>query len=224
MMAFYFVWPSVQSKLCQRRAMTGQVLYSKSPTRLKMKSGCSSSQRSRYPKGSTKTIRRLSMIGTLLMVAIVNLTPIPQGTLLGAPKFVSALSSTSHRGRRASLFHNTRRSRQIAKSMLSQSASTSSQTTSTDDHESRKTNGLLVRLLTGEKASPRLQKPKWLEQSSKLSALPTWLFHLRPSVQLMVTIFLYLFHTTVLTQNSIVLPIQLFPNDRGNFQSIGLDT
>lgn len=194
------------------------------PKQIKMKSGYRSSRRSRYPKGSTKTIRRLSMIGTLLVVAIVILTPIPQGALFGAPKFVSALSSTSHRGRRASVFHNKRKSRQIAKSMLSQSASTSSQAISTDDHEGRKTNGLLVRLLTGEKASPRLQKPKWLEQSSKLSALPTWLFHLRPSVQMMVTIFLYLFHTTVLTQNSIILPIQLFPNDRGNFQSIGLDT
>eukprot|EP00536_Pseudo-nitzschia_multiseries_P005440 jgi/Psemu1/254504/estExt_Genewise1Plus.C_1010132 len=54
--------------------------------------------------------------------------------------------------------------------------------------------------------------------------LPTWLFHLRPSVQLAATLVLYLFHTVVLTQNSLPLPVQLIPNDRGNFQSIGLDS
>jgi len=84
-------------------------------------------------------------------------------------------------------------------------------------------------VLTGDKrstsASTPLQKPEWLSPSSKLSkVLPTWIFHLRPSVQLVATIFLYLFHTAVLTQNSVAMPFQLFPNDRGNFQSIGLDS
>ncbi len=192
-----------------------------------------SSRRLNYPKGSTKPIRKVSVVGIFVMVAMMDLAPMPmisQNTLFGAQTFVSGLSSTSHRGQRASLFHDSRTSSQIVerknrnKSFLSQSSSTSPEAISTDAHEKRTTNGLLVRLLTGEKKSPQLQKPKWLEKSSKLSALPTWLFHLRPSVQMMVTIFLYLFHTTVLTQNSIVLPIQLFPNDRGNFQSIGLDT
>ena len=86
--------------------------------------------------------------------------------------------------------------------------------------------GFWVRLLTGEApSSSLLKKPKWLPQSSKLhKLLPSWIFHLRPSVQVLATVFLYLFHTTVLTQNSLVLPFELLPNDRGNFQSIGLDT
>jgi len=40
----------------------------------------------------------------------------------------------------------------------------------------------------------------------------------------LVTLVFYLFHTAVLTQNSLPLPFQLIPNDRGNFQSIGLDS
>jgi hypothetical protein len=86
--------------------------------------------------------------------------------------------------------------------------------------------GLFVRLVTGEeKGSPPLKKPTWISESSKLGKiLPTCIFHLRPTVQLLVTLILYLFHTVYLTQNSLVLPIQLIPNDRGNFQSIGLDT
>ena len=83
-----------------------------------------------------------------------------------------------------------------------------------------------TRLITGEKrGSVYLRKPGWLPNSSRLARiLPTWLFHLRPSVQMAVTLLLYLFHTSVLTQNSLVLPFQLLPNDRGNFQSVGLDT
>ena len=194
-----------------------------------MKRTCHSSRSLRSPRGATKTIRKLFLAGVLVIMAIADLTFLPsshQSALFGAQNSVSALTSTSHRGQRVSLFQDCRRTPQIVKrrnsdiNVLSQSASA----ISTEASESSKTNGLLVRLLTGEKASPRLQKPKWLEKSSKLSALPTWLFHLRPSVQMLVTAFLYLFHTTVLTQNSIILPIQIFPNDRGNFQSIGLDT
>lgn len=196
-----------------------------------MKPVCHSSRSLRSTTGATKTIRNLFLAGVLVIMAIADLTFLlssHQSSLFRAQKSVSALTSTSHRGRRASLFEDSRRKPEVVKrrnrnrniSILSQSVSA----ISTEAPESSKTNGLLVRLLTGEKASPRLQKPKWLEKSSKLSALPTWLFHLRPSVQMLVTIFLYLFHTTVLTQNSIILPIQIFPNDRGNFQSIGLDT
>jgi len=110
------------------------------------------------------------------------------------------------------------------------SASTSSKDSASDTSSSATGSALTrfwVRLMTGESrtSSPLLKKPKWLRPSSKLyNVLPTWLFHLRPSVQLLVTIVLYLFHTAYLSQASVVLPFQLFPNDRGNFQSIGLDT
>ena len=110
------------------------------------------------------------------------------------------------------------------------SASTSSKDSASDTSSSATGSALTrfwVRLMTGESrtSSPLLKKPRWLRPSSKLyNVLPTWLFHLRPSVQLLVTIVLYLFHTAYLSQASVVLPFQLFPNDRGNFQSIGLDT
>jgi membrane protease YdiL (CAAX protease family) len=40
----------------------------------------------------------------------------------------------------------------------------------------------------------------------------------------MVSVLLYIFHLQVLTQRSIAFPFQLFPNDKGRFQSIGLDS
>lgn len=117
---------------------------------------------------------------------------------------------------------------QATSSPLFSSLSTSEDTTSDDASTTRSTpKGFLVQLLTGEgsSAASLLQKPKWLPRSSKLyRVLPTWIFHLRPSVQLLITFFLYIFHTVVLAQSTLVLPFQLIPNDRGNFQSIGLDT
>lgn len=77
------------------------------------------------------------------------------------------------------------------------------------------------RIITG-RSSPS-PKPPWLSPSMA-KILPSWIFHLRPSVQLLLTLVIYLFHTVVLTQHSLVLPFQLLPNDRGNFQSIGLDS
>jgi len=66
-------------------------------------------------------------------------------------------------------------------------------------------------------------KPPWLDPSTS-NWIPAWIFHLKPSVQLVATLVLYLFHTVVLTQHALPFPVQLIPNDRGNFQSIGLDS
>jgi len=57
-----------------------------------------------------------------------------------------------------------------------------------------------------------------------LQAIPTWVYHLRPSLQMLVTLLIYLFHTAILTQHSIVFPFQLIPNNRGYFQSLGYDS
>jgi hypothetical protein len=54
--------------------------------------------------------------------------------------------------------------------------------------------------------------------------MPTWLWNLRPPVQLAVLLLAYLIHITVLCQHSIPFPVQLIPNERGHFQNIGLDT
>lgn len=76
-------------------------------------------------------------------------------------------------------------------------------------------NNRLADLLTrGEDKRPEWA-PKWL---------PTWLWNLRSSVQLAALLLAYVFHITVLCQHSIPLPVQLIPNERGHFQSIGLDT
>eukprot|EP00751_Fragilariopsis_kerguelensis_P045894 CAMPEP_0170986334 /NCGR_PEP_ID=MMETSP0736-20130129/6021_1 /TAXON_ID=186038 /ORGANISM="Fragilariopsis kerguelensis, Strain L26-C5" /LENGTH=526 /DNA_ID=CAMNT_0011410451 /DNA_START=413 /DNA_END=1990 /DNA_ORIENTATION=+ len=57
-----------------------------------------------------------------------------------------------------------------------------------------------------------------------LQLIPTWVYHLRPSLQMLVTLLIYLFHTAILTQHSIVFPFQLIPNNRGYFQSLGYDS
>lgn len=54
--------------------------------------------------------------------------------------------------------------------------------------------------------------------------MPTWLVTMRPALQLMVVMLLYLFHLVVLTQKSIAFPYQFIANDQGHFQSIGLDS
>lgn len=45
-----------------------------------------------------------------------------------------------------------------------------------------------------------------------------------PTKQFGILMFMYIFHLTVLTQHSIVFPVQLIPNEAGRFQSIGLDS
>ena len=140
------------------------------------------------------------------------------------PPTVPSRTQISEQGERS------RGSSRISSIVLQAASASASSKDSASDSSSGTGSALTrfwVRLMTGESrtSSPLLKKPKWLRPSSKVyKVLPTWLFHLRPSVQLMVTIFLYLFHTAYLSQASIVLPFQLFPNDRGNFQSIGLDT
>jgi hypothetical protein len=76
-------------------------------------------------------------------------------------------------------------------------------------------------ILTGQKDA--ISRPNWA-QSGPIQWIPTWMTCLRPSVQLIAALLLYLFHTVVLTQRSVILPFQLIPNERGNFQSVGLDS
>ena len=192
---------------------------------------------------SNKTMQKIVVMGVLVVMAIVDLFPtsiVTNNNVFGTRKVAFGFSSSSHQERRSSLLLQgvsrkipqegvpNKNSRSSSSGTIVVLQAVSSSSSSSDG----KHNPFLVRLLTGEKkSSARLRRPKWLQddddESSKLSLssfLPTWLFHLRPSVQLLATIILYLFHTAVLTQTSLVLPIQLFPNDRGNFQSIGLDT
>lgn len=68
-------------------------------------------------------------------------------------------------------------------------------------------------------STPDEPRPKWARDW-----MPTWLVTLRPTAQLAAVLLLYIFHLTVLTQRSISFPFQLIPNERGHFQSIGLDS
>lgn len=47
---------------------------------------------------------------------------------------------------------------------------------------------------------------------------------MRPAVQFVVGLGFYVLHLTVLTQRGLPFPVQLIPNDRGQLQSIGLDS
>jgi hypothetical protein len=68
-------------------------------------------------------------------------------------------------------------------------------------------------------SGPDPQRPAWAHDW-----MPTWLVSLRTTTQLAAALLLYIFHLTVLTQHSIPFPFQLIPNERGHFQSIGLDS
>ena len=69
------------------------------------------------------------------------------------------------------------------------------------------------------------EQPSWIKTDAVLKRiLPGSIMNLRPSVQLVIVLLLYMFHTLVLAQHSIPFPFQLIPNERGNFQSIGLDS
>ena len=65
----------------------------------------------------------------------------------------------------------------------------------------------------------RKRRPDWAP-----SWAPTPLVTMRPILQLFVGLVLYIFHLLVLTQHQLVFPVQLIPNDRGWFQSLGLDS
>jgi len=62
-------------------------------------------------------------------------------------------------------------------------------------------------------------RPAWA-----LPWMPTWLITLKPRIQFIIGLCLYIFHLRILTQHQIVLPFQLIPNDEGWFASIGLDS
>ena len=47
---------------------------------------------------------------------------------------------------------------------------------------------------------------------------------INPLLQILIVLLTYLFHLTILTQHSLAFPIQLIPNNKGYFQSIGYDT
>jgi membrane protease YdiL (CAAX protease family) len=67
---------------------------------------------------------------------------------------------------------------------------------------------------------PSLRKrPEWA-----LDWMPTWLITLTPIQQAMIVLVVYVFHLTVLTQNSLVFPFQLFPSRLGHFASLGYDS
>lgn len=77
-------------------------------------------------------------------------------------------------------------------------------------------------VLTGQ---PTPEQPYWIQSDSLLKIiLPGSIMNLRPFVQLVMLLLFYMFHTLVLAQHSIPFPFQLIPNERGNFQSIGLDS
>jgi len=63
-------------------------------------------------------------------------------------------------------------------------------------------------------------RPKWLPEGT-----PTWVYRTHhPAVQLCMVMAMYAFHLLVLSKNSWSFPTQLIPNDKGAFQSIGLDS
>ena len=77
-------------------------------------------------------------------------------------------------------------------------------------------------VLTGQQTP---EQPYWIKADAVLRRiLPGSIMNLRPSVQLVIVLLFYMLHTLVLAQHSIPFPFQLIPNERGNFQSIGLDS
>jgi hypothetical protein len=54
--------------------------------------------------------------------------------------------------------------------------------------------------------------------------VPTWAVTLRPALQLVVMLGLYVLHMLVLSQLAVPFPVQLLPNRHGLFQSISLDS
>jgi hypothetical protein len=68
-------------------------------------------------------------------------------------------------------------------------------------------------------SGPNPNRPDWAD-----NWMPTWLVSMRPLAQFVVAMALYIFHVSVLAQRSIPFPFQLIPNNKGQFQSIGLDS
>lgn len=62
-------------------------------------------------------------------------------------------------------------------------------------------------------------RPKWAPDWA-----PEWTVNMKPSLQLLTTLFFYLLHMFILSKHCIPFPVQLIPNNHGLFQSIGLDS
>ena len=77
----------------------------------------------------------------------------------------------------------------------------------------------LEQLRASVRHSEENNRPTWA-----LPWMPSSLISLRPSVQFMIGLLLYIFHLRILTQHHITFPFQLIPNEQGWFTSIGLDS
>lgn len=75
--------------------------------------------------------------------------------------------------------------------------------------------------LAGDSLSsePSQNRPSWA-----WVWMPTWLFTMNPLAQFLTTMGFYLLHILVLSQRQLVFPIQLIPNEKGQFASIGYDS
>ena len=79
-------------------------------------------------------------------------------------------------------------------------------------------------LLSSLKSSAAESNDENNQPKSKKNSVLYKLQNLSPLTQLITLIGIYIFHLTVLSQNLIIFPFQLIPNDRGFFQSIGWDS
>ena len=62
------------------------------------------------------------------------------------------------------------------------------------------------------------------ETNNRVDLILNKMQNIPPPLQLLSLIAMYILHLTVLTQHVLIFPFQLFPNDKGRFQSIGLDS
>ena len=121
----------------------------------------------------------------------------------------------------SSIRHQRRTKHKVTTTSLALSnESTSSKPTKSTSSSSNKLTNFIIYCLSGRREL--LQRPNYA--STAFQYMPTWLLTLRPITQCIFCFLLYIFHTGILTQNSIVFPIQLLPNNKGHFQSIGYDS
>ena len=90
--------------------------------------------------------------------------------------------------------------------------------------ESSSTPAMPLKSSWGDRLASLVSKPKAPRPSWAPAYLPTWLLTLRPLTQFVTVLLFYFFHISVLVQRSVYFPFQLIPNERGCFQSIGLDS
>lgn len=72
------------------------------------------------------------------------------------------------------------------------------------------------------------RKDATIDRFSKVKITLRKIYHtlstLPPMIQLVLLLLMYVVHLKYLTQNELIFPFQLIPNDNGQFQSIGLDS